>query len=78
MEEFLRLQETKEESENSWSIDVESLDDAFDLSVKNPNKVEEVDNRKPVEILNSISNLNKEIDQLIVNIANNIVVKEVL
>ena len=78
MEEFLRLQETKEESENSWTIDVESLDDAFDLSVKNPNKVEEVDNRKPVEILNSISNLNKEIDQLLVNIANNIVVKEVL
>ena len=78
MEEFLRLQETKEESENSWTIDVESLDDAYDLSVKNPNKVEEVDNRKPVEILNSISNLNKEIDQLLVNIANNIVVKEVL
>ena len=78
MEEFLRLQETKVESENSWTIDVESLDDAFDLSVKNPNKVEEVDNRKPVEILNSICNLNKEIDQLIVDIANNIVVKEVL
>ena len=78
MEEFLRLQETKEESENSWSIDVESLDDAYDLSVKNPNKVEEVDNRKPVEILNSITDLNKEIDQLIVDIANNIVVKEVL
>ena len=78
MEEFLRLQEIKEESENSWTIDVESLDDAFDLSVKNPNKVEEVDNRKPVEILNSICNLNKEIDQLIVDIANNIVVKEVL
>ena len=78
MEEFLRLQETKEESENSWTIDVESLDDAYDLSVKNPNKVEEVDNRKPVEILNSITDLNKEIDQLIVDIANNIVVKEVL
>ena len=78
MEEFLRLQQTKEDSENSWSIDVESLDDACDLSVKNPNKVEVVDNRKPVEILNSISDLNEDISHLIANIANNIVIKEVL
>ena len=78
MEEFLRLQETKEDSENSWSIDVESLDDVCDLSVKNPNKVEVVDNRKPVEILNSISDLNEDISHLIANIANNIVIKEVL
>ena len=49
-----------------------------DLSVKNPNKVEVVDNRKPVEILNSISDLNEEISHLIANIANNIVIKEVL
>src|SRR5574344_710527 len=78
LEEFLRLQQTKEDSENSWSIDVESLDDACDLSVKNPNKVEVVDNRKPVEILNSISDLNEDISHLIANIANNIVIKEVL
>ena len=78
MEEFLRLQQTKGDSENSWSIDVESLDDACDLSVKNPNKVEVVDNRKPVEILNSISDLNEDISHLIANIANNIVIKEVL
>ena len=78
LEEFLRLQQTKEDSENSWSIDVESLDDACDLSVKNPNKVEVVDNRKPVDILNSISDLNEDISHLIANIANNIVIKEVL
>ena len=78
MEEFLRLQQTKEDSENSWSIDVDGLDEPYDLSVKNPNKVEVVDNRKPVEILNSISDLNEDIRQLIVDISNNIVMKEVL
>ena len=78
MEEFLRLQQTKEDSENSWSIDVDGLDEPYDLSVKNPNKVEVVDNRKPVEILNSISHLNEDIRQLIVDISNNIVMKEVL
>lgn len=78
MEEFLRLQQTKEDSENSWSIDVDGLDEPYDLSVKNPNKVEVVDDRKPVEILNSISTLNEDIRQLIVDISNNIVMKEVL
>ena len=78
MEEFLRLQQSKEDSENSWTIDVESLDESYDLSVKNPNKVEIVDERKPVEILNSLSDLNKEIDKLLVGIANNIVMKEEL
>lgn len=73
LEDFLRLQETKADSENSWTIDVSSLDDACDLSVKNPNKVEEVDNRTPGEILSSIEALNKQNRQLIVDIANNIV-----
>lgn len=73
LEDFLRLQETKADSENSWTIDVSSLDDACDLSVKNPNKVEEVDNRTPGEILSSIEALNKQNRQLIVDIVNNIV-----
>ena len=78
LEEFIRLQKTKEDSEHSWSINAADLGDDFDLSVKNPNKVEVVDERKPVEILNSIKELNEEIDNLIVDIANNIVIKEVL
>lgn len=78
LEDFLRLQETKADSENSWTIDVSSLDDACDLSVKNPNKVEEVDNRTPGEILSSIEALNKQNRQLIVDIANNIVMGALL
>ena len=40
--EFVELQKTKTESENSWSIAVKDIDQkTFDLSAKNPNKKEE-------------------------------------
>ena len=54
-----------EDSENSWTIDVDSLGNDVDLSVKNPNKVEEVDERTPSEIAESISALNSENQTLI-------------
>ena len=65
MEEFLTLQKTKAESEHSWTLDVNTLDDACDLSVKNPNKVEVVDERTPQEIAESIYALNSENQDLI-------------
>ena len=65
MEEFLTLQKTKAESEHSWTLDVSTLDDACDLSVKNPNKVEEVDERTPSEIAETILALNNENQTLI-------------
>lgn len=65
MEEFLNLQKTKAESERSWSINVSDLDDSCDLSVKNPNKVEEVDERTPQEILDAINELSSESQDLI-------------
>jgi len=60
MEEFLTLQKTQGESEHSWTIDATKLDDACDLSVKNPNKVEEVDERTPSEIAGCIYSLHAE------------------
>ena len=60
MQEFLTLQKTKAESEHSWTLDVSTLDDACDLSVKNPNKVEVVDERTPIEIAENISALHSE------------------
>ncbi|MBO5601128.1 MAG: SAM-dependent DNA methyltransferase [Prevotella sp.] len=58
--EFVEFYKTKPESENSWTIDVDSLGEDCDLSVKNPNKVEVVDERTPIEIAESISKLNAE------------------
>ena len=42
LEDFVNLQKTKAESENSWSINIKDIDQiTFDLSAKNPNKKEE-------------------------------------
>ena len=63
--EFVALQKTKEESENSWTIDVSTLGADCDLSVKNPNKPEIIDERTPEDILNTIAELNADSAELI-------------
>ena len=52
---FVKLQKTKADSENSWMVNVANLNDQYDLSVKNPNKVEEVDERTPQQIADEIT-----------------------
>ena len=59
------MQKTKAESENSWSIDVSALGEDYDLSVKNPNKVVEVDERTPSEIFANLVAFNTEAKQLL-------------
>lgn len=54
------MQKTKAESEHSWLLDVSTLGADYDLSVKNPNKVEVVDERTPSEILDTIFSLESE------------------
>ncbi|MCF8305487.1 MAG: type I restriction-modification system subunit M [Ignavibacteriales bacterium] len=65
------------ETENSWNLSVAELAEAtngtFDLSVKNPNKKEEVTLRQPKEILNEMRELDREADELLESIANLIV-----
>ena len=59
--EFVQLQKTKTESQNSWSVNVADIDPAtFDLSAKNPNKAEEAALRQPMDILNEIKALDEE------------------
>lgn len=59
--EFIELQKTKVDSANSWSVDVSTIDQAtFDLSVKNPNKQDEVALRDPKEILEEMRKLDEE------------------
>lgn len=60
LKDFVELQKTKADSENSWSIDVASLDSSYDLSVKNPNKKEEAALRSPHEILEEMRALDEE------------------
>ncbi|MGD9730901.1 MAG: N-6 DNA methylase, partial [Desulfamplus sp.] len=59
--EFVELQKTKSDSENSWSVGIKDIDpNTFDLSVKNPNKKEEAALRKPREIVEEMKALDKE------------------
>lgn len=58
---FMEFQTIKENSENSWSVNIGEVNqDTFDLSVKNPNNIEENTFREPIEILTEISRLDKE------------------
>ena len=65
LEEFVRLQKTQAISENSWLLDVASLGEDYDLSVKNPNKPEVIDERTPAQILDTIASLNENSANLI-------------
>ena len=59
--EFVELQQSKTDSENSWTINVKNIDQTtFDLSAKNPNKKEEAALRQPKEILEEMKALDEE------------------
>lgn len=62
---FIKLQKSKAEGANSWTIDVEGLDENYDLSVRNPNKVETIDVRTPKEIADEIAKFNLEGQELL-------------
>lgn len=58
---FVELQKTFADSENSWSVNIAEIDQTtFDLSVKNPNKKEEAKLREPKEILAEIQALDQQ------------------
>ena len=63
--EFVRLQPTQADSQNSWSVAVADLDANYDLSVKNPNKVEVVDERTPEQIAAQIKTLATDSQRLL-------------
>lgn len=58
---FVELQKTFADSENSWSVDVADVNKTtYDLSVKNPHKKEETGLREPQEILEEMKRLDEE------------------
>ncbi len=58
--EFVELQKKKKDSGNSWTVDVSKINGTFDLSVKNPNRKDEMVLREPKVILDEIKALDKE------------------
>ena len=69
LKEFVELQETFADSEKSWSIKANDVDqETFDLSVKNPNAPEEEPLRSPEEILDEIERLDQESAEVLAGI----------
>jgi len=67
--EFVELQRTKADSENSWIFDIRKIDqNTIDLSVKNPNTNNEVKIRDPKDILNEINSLDLQTEELLKSI----------
>jgi type I restriction enzyme M protein len=63
---FVELQKTFAESQNSWIIDVKDLNqETLDLSVKNPNKKEEKILREPSEIIAEMQKLNHQSNEIL-------------
>lgn len=67
---FVKLQKTKKESENSWNVRLADVVQAdlgvctYDLSAKNPNTPEEAPLRQPKEILKAMVTLDKESEKV--------------
>ena len=61
LEEFIDLYSNKKEGLNSWSKNIKDLDKkTWDMTVKNPNLVEEIDERTPTEIMSEIEEMNEQ------------------
>ena len=67
--EFVKLQTTKPETEQSWNLKVAEVDEAtYDLSVKNPNTPEEAPLRSPEAILTEMEILDAETNDILKSI----------
>ena len=68
--EFVELQKSFAESENSWTVNMKDVDQStFDLSVKNPNAPEAAPLRKPQAILEEIKALDEESAEILNSIS---------
>ena len=64
MAEFVEMAKTQQLSDNSWLVDVATVNkDTWDLTVTNPNTVEEIDNRTPQKIIAEIEQLDVQAAQ---------------
>ena len=64
--EFVALQAKAEDSDNSWTVSLADVNqESWDLSVKNPNRDDEVVLRDPVEILDEIQALDRETAEIL-------------
>jgi type I restriction enzyme M protein len=69
LRDFGALQAKFGDSENSWTVDSNNIDKTtYDLSVKNPNKADEVALRDPKEIITEMAALDSENAEILAGI----------
>jgi type I restriction enzyme M protein len=62
--EFVAMSRTQALGDNSWCVNVDSINpETWDLTAKNPNRVEEIDKRSPEAIIAEIEALNAHADR---------------
>ena len=68
---FVTLQRIQGNSPNSWTLNVASIDTAtYDLSVKNPNKKDEVALRSPLAIIEDMERMDEEAKEVMGRLKN--------
>lgn len=66
---FLEKYKSRDDSENSWSISIDTINKTTsDLGVKNPNKTESEALKAPKEILKEIHNIDAEVAKILADI----------
>jgi len=67
---FIKLQKTKKDSENSWTVDISDIDtDTYDLTVRNPNAAGPVELGTPQDILKEIKTLDARATTLLAELS---------
>lgn len=62
-QEFLESWQERKITENSWVVNVNDIKD-FDISAKNPNRIETIEHKSPIELVENIKVNNQEINDL--------------
>jgi type I restriction enzyme M protein len=61
LEDFVETAKKQTLSDNSWLVDIGSVNkETWDLTVNNPNRKEEIDERTPLEIIAEIEELDRQ------------------
>ena len=74
--EFLECWGERKLTDNSWIVKVSDVKD-YDISAKNPNKVESIDHKSPIELVENIKDNTKEINDLMDEIESILIGKDI-
>ncbi len=61
--EFLEVWEKRTLTDNSWIVNINDIKE-FDISAKNPNNIEVIEHKSPIELVENIKDNNREINDL--------------